>query len=79
MKKNKPTYLKTSDVPDYAPCGGEFLSINLDIYVNVKKLRESRNIFYDPETLVSGKDEFKKTFLVFGGISNQSVTNLKVS
>ena len=77
-EKNVVTYLKTSDVPNTALCGGYRTSFNLHLHIETKKLLESRNIFYDPENLTSGSEEFKKTFLVFGGIPNQSITNFKI-
>ncbi len=77
-KKNMATYLKTLDVPETAPCGGGRALFNLHLCIDTKKLLESRNIFYDPETLTSGDEEFRKTFFVFGGIPNQSVTDFKI-
>ncbi len=77
-EKNIPTYLKTLDVPESAICGGFKTSFNLHLYLDTKKLLKSRNIFYDPETLTSGREEFRRTFLIFGGIPNQSITEFKL-
>ncbi len=77
--QNTATYLKSPDVPSDAPCGGyNLLSLNLHLHVNVKKLFELRNIFYDPETLTSGPEEYKKTFVIFGGIPNQTIVRFKL-
>jgi len=76
------TYLKDISLSEHTDCGGhcapEEKAVIVDLYIEVQELLKWRNIFYDPETLVGGKEEFKKTFIVFGGIPNQAISGFKI-
>jgi len=45
--------------------------------ISTEKLLKNRSIFYDPEGF-STNGEFKRTFIVFGGIPAQAIKNAKI-
>ncbi len=47
--------------------------------INVSKLRDKRNIFIDPESLIPGfSEEFGNNFIVHNGIPNEAIEEIEV-
>ena len=87
-----PTYLKMegTDERDFLGGGNEFYTHEdltngqfkphfayWDFNISVQDLLKTRTVFYDPEG-VDTTHEFKRTFMVFGGIPIQAIKNARI-
>ncbi len=77
--ENRQTYLRSPRMARSARGGcimssGEYAT---ELEIDVETLLKYRTVFHDPEGLVC-RGEYRKTFVVFGGIPSQAIVGFKI-